>query len=126
MRRLRGGPCLCHDRCRQEAGHAHSERSHAQLQVDARRECSLEELARELDRLPAHFTRIVRLNYLIRGLVMAIFDGTQMAASSHDIFADSSTDDWLQRKPWGFAACGAGGASATRKLGGVASRPGSD
>jgi len=77
----------------------------AQRLVEENRECPVEELARELDCRPAHFTRLVRLNYLAPDIVTAIFDGTQPPTLTREnlLKANLPTDWSLQRKLLGFA-----------------------
>lgn len=76
----------------------------AQRLVEEHREYSVEKLARELSCRPAHFTRLVRLNYLAPDIVTAIFDGTQPTTLTRDILlkANLPTDWSLQRKLFGF------------------------
>jgi site-specific DNA recombinase len=76
----------------------------AQRLVEDQRERSLDELARELGCRPAHFSRLVRLNYLSPDIVTSIVDGTQPPSLTRDILfkADLPLDWSVQRKLFGF------------------------
>lgn len=77
----------------------------AQRLVEEQRDCSVEDLAHQLDCRPAHFTRLIRLNYLAPDIVTAIFDGSQPATLTRDTLlkANLPTDWALQRRLLGFA-----------------------
>ncbi|MBW3169420.1 hypothetical protein [Qipengyuania flava] len=74
--------------------------------MDEHRDWSIEQLARSLGRRPAHFARLIRVNYLAPDIVTAILDGTQPAALTRDVILKSNIPtDWsLQRRLYGFPA----------------------
>jgi hypothetical protein len=76
----------------------------AQRLVEDHREWSIEDLAREFDCAPSHFSRLIRLNYLAPDVVTAILDGAQPATLTRDVLlkANLPTDWSLQRKLLGF------------------------
>ena len=78
----------------------------AQRLVEDHRDCSLEELARKVNRRPGHFSRLIRLNYLAPDVVTSILDGTQPAELTSDFLlkANLPTDWALQRKLLGYPA----------------------
>ena len=78
----------------------------AQAMVDAGRDRSVEELAREYGRQPGVFARILRLNYLAPDIIAAILDGTQPAGLTRKKLVNANLPmDWaLQRQLFGFAA----------------------
>lgn len=77
----------------------------AQRLVDAHRDRPVEELAKEMRCKPAHFARLVRLNFLAPDIVTAILDGTQPTTLTRDdlMWAHLPTDWAVQRKLFGFA-----------------------
>ena len=78
----------------------------AQLLVDEQRELSIEELAKRQGCRPAHFARLIRLNYLAPDIVTAILDGTQPASLDRKtLLASNVPTSWaVQRKLFGFPA----------------------
>lgn len=79
---------------------------HAQALVESHREMSVDELAKRQQCRPAHFARLIRVNYLAPDIVTAILDGRQPEALTRDILLRSNVPtDWaLQRKLFGFEA----------------------
>lgn len=74
--------------------------------VEENRESSPSELAAKLRCRPAHFSRLVRLNYLAPDIIAAIHDGEQPASFTQDLLfmADLPLDWSIQRKLFGFPA----------------------
>ncbi|VVS96133.1 recombinase family protein [Erythrobacter sp. EC-HK427] len=74
--------------------------------VEENREQSPDELAKVLRCRSAHFSRLVRLNYLAPDIVTAILDGTQPESLTADgLFKANVPLDWaVQRKLLGFSA----------------------
>ncbi|GGD65102.1 hypothetical protein GRI62_11570 [Erythrobacter arachoides] len=77
----------------------------AQSLVEDNRDWSIEELARKQGCRPAHFARLVRVNYLAPDITTAILDGRQPTALTRDLILRSNVPtDWgLQRRLYGFA-----------------------
>jgi hypothetical protein len=74
--------------------------------VEDHREWSIDELARAFYCRPAHFTRLIRLNYLAPDIVTSILDGTQPPALKDDLLLKTNLPtDWaIQRRLLGFPA----------------------
>lgn len=73
--------------------------------VDAKRDRSVPDLARELNLAPVTFERKLRLNYLAPDIIAAILDGTQpRELTGRKLMTADLPLDWaLQRKLLGFA-----------------------
>ncbi len=76
----------------------------AQRLVEDHRDLSLKDLAHISKCRPAHFSKLVRLNYLAPDIVTAILDGTQPSTMTRDILLKATLPtDWsLQRRLFGF------------------------
>lgn len=72
--------------------------------METRRDLSLAELARKFDCRPAHFSRLLHLNYLAPDIALAILDGTQPTTLTRSaLFEAQLPFDWaLQRELLGF------------------------
>lgn len=77
----------------------------AQRLADSYRELPLEALALKMGCRQAHFSRLIRLNYLAPDITSAILDGVHPPALSRDLLLKANLPmDWsLQRKLLGFA-----------------------
>lgn len=78
----------------------------AQAALDERRTLPLAQVAKQFNREPGAFARLVRLNYLAPDIVAAIFDGTQPAGLTNTKLRRAHLPmDWaLQRLLFGFPA----------------------
>lgn len=76
----------------------------AQRLIEDHREWALGELATAFGCRPAHFARLVRLNFLAPDIVTAILDGTQPATLTYDSLIKAALPlDWsLQRRLFGI------------------------
>lgn len=78
----------------------------AQRLVDENRDRSMSDLAQQMNCGSAHFSRLIRLNYLAPDIVTAILDGAQPADLTRDSLVRANVPmDWaLQRNVLGFPA----------------------
>jgi DNA invertase Pin-like site-specific DNA recombinase len=76
----------------------------AQRLIEQHREWSLKELAQAFGCRPAHFARLVRLNFLSPDIVTSILDGTHPATLTYETLIKAALPlDWsLQRRLLGF------------------------
>jgi hypothetical protein len=76
----------------------------AQRLVLRHRDRSLSELAWSVGKKPAHFSRLVRLNYLAPDIVTSIVDGRQPATLSRGLLMKTDLPlDWaIQRQIFGY------------------------
>jgi DNA invertase Pin-like site-specific DNA recombinase len=109
--RQRTKHCLPIGPCRGSAGKVDSalislleDARHAQRLVFDNRDVPVPDLAYSLGRKPAHFARLVRLNYLAPDIIAAILDGGQPEGVTRKTLMqlDLPTDWGLQRRLLGF------------------------
>ncbi len=72
--------------------------------LEEHREWSLKDLAQAFGCRPAHFARLVRLNFLSPDIITSILDGTQPATLTYELLIKAALPlDWsLQRRLFGF------------------------
>ncbi len=76
----------------------------AQRLMDAHRDLSIPELAKNRGVRPSQFSRLIRVNYLAPDIAASILDGTQPAGFTRkELLASNIPTDWsLQRRLFGF------------------------